>query len=111
MTCTACDPQCNVNRITRRMRNLGAKVYLVPHTTGLSRWLDRWERELGTGVTAVACILNVLPGGYEMRARRIASQCVPLDYPGCKKHWDREGIPTAVNEDRLVQIVATPLCT
>ena len=111
MTCTACDPECAVNRITRRMRHLGATVYLVPHTSGFSRWLDRWEREPGVGVVAVACLLNILPGGYEMRERRIASQCVPLDFPGCKRHWDREGISTAVNEDRLVQIVATPLCS
>ena len=61
------------------------------------------------GVTALACILNILPGGYEMRARGIASQCVPLDYPGCRKHWDRAGISTGVNEERLVQIVASPL--
>lgn len=107
MTCTACDPECAVNRITRRMRNLGTSVYLVPHTSGFSRWLDRWQREPGVGVIAVACLLNILPGGYEIRARRIASQCVPLDYPGCRKHWDREGIPTAVNEDRLVQILAS----
>ena len=106
MTCMACDPDCAVNRITQRMRKLGAKVYLVPHSSGFSRWLDRWEREPGVGVTAVACMLNILPGGYDMRSRRIASQCLPLDYPGCKKHWDERGLPTAINEDRLVQIVA-----
>ena len=109
ITCTACDPECSVNYITRRMRKIGATVYLVPHTTGFSRWLDRWEREPGVGVTAVACLLNILPGGLEMRERRIAAQCVPLDYPGCKKHWDAEGTSTAVNEDRLVQIMATPM--
>jgi hypothetical protein len=106
LTCTSCDPACAVNRITRSMRALGARVYLVPHSTGFSRWLERWQREPDTGVTAVACILNILPGGYEMRARGIASQCVPLDYPGCGKHWRREGISTGVNEDRLVRIVA-----
>lgn len=109
MTCMACDPDCAVNRITQRMRKLGAKVYLVPHTTGFSRWLDRWQREPGVGVTAVPCMLNILPGGYEMRSRRIASQCLPLDYPGCKKHWDQEGSPTEINEDRLVRIIARPM--
>ncbi len=63
MTCAACDPECSVNYITRRMRKIGATVYMVPHTTGFSRWLDRWEREPGVGVTAVACLLNILPGG------------------------------------------------
>jgi hypothetical protein len=106
LTCTACDPACAVNRISRKMRGLGAKVYLVPHSTGFSRWLERWQRQPDTGVAAVACLLNILPGGYEMRARGIASQCVPLDYPGCAKHWRRKAIATGLNEDRLVQIVA-----
>jgi len=107
ITCTACDPDCAINRITRRMKAFGVRVYIVPHATGFSRWLTRWQREPGVGVAAVACMLNILPGGYEMRARRIASQCVPLDFPGCRKHWDPQGISTAVNEDRLVQIVAS----
>ncbi len=106
ITCMACDPDCAVNRITQRMRKLGARVYVVPHSSGFSRWLDRWEREPGVGVTAVACMLNILPGGYEMRSRRIASQCLPLDYPGCKKHWDSKGFPTAINENRLIRIIA-----
>lgn len=108
ISCTGCDPDCAVNRITQRMSSQGTRVYLVPHSSGFSHWLERWQREPEVGVAAVACMLNILPGGYEMRARGIASQCVPLDYPGCRKHWDRVGIPTGVNEDRLVQIVACP---
>jgi hypothetical protein len=108
MICTACDPACAVNRITRRMRKVGAQVYLVPHSTGFSRWLERWQHAPGVGVVAVACLLNILPGGYEMRSRGIAAQCVPLDYPGCRKHWRRKGVNTSVNENRLVQITTTP---
>ena len=107
-SCSGCDPDCAVNRITQRMRRLGAEVYLVPHSTGFSRWLERWQHEPGVGVTAVACLLNILPGGYEMRARGIASQCVPLDYPGCRKHWRNQAIATSVNEERLVNIVTAP---
>lgn len=103
--CAACSPGCAVNRLTRRMRDHGAKVYLVPHSTGFSRWLQRWQREPDTAVAAVACLLNILPGGYEMRARGIASQCVPLDFPGCQKHWRRDEIATSVNEDQLVKIM------
>jgi len=106
ITCAACDRTCPVNHINRRMRSQGVEVFLVPHATGFSRWLQRWQQEPDCGVTAVACLLNILPGGYEMRARGVASQCVPLDYPGCKKHWHREGIATALNEERLVRTVA-----
>jgi hypothetical protein len=105
ITCAGCNPHCAVNRITQRMRALGEQVYLVPHASGFSRWLERWQREPDTGVVAVACLLNILPGGYEMRARQIPSQCVPLDYPGCRKHWRRRAIATGLNEERLVQLV------
>jgi uncharacterized protein len=108
ITCAGCDPDCTVNRVTQRMRSVGVQVYLVPHATGFSRWLERWQRTPGVGVIAVACMLNILPGGYEMRERRIASQCVPLDYPGCGKHWRRNAVATRVNENRLVQITAIP---
>ncbi len=104
--CAACDPTCDINHITRRMRAQGVDVFIVPHSTGFSRWLERWQREPDCGVTAVACLLNIVPGGLEMRARGIASQCVVLDYPGCQKHWHREGIATALNENLLVRIVA-----
>jgi len=106
--CSACDPDCAVNRLSTRMSELGAEVYLVPHARGFSRSLDRWQHEPDTGVTAVACLLNILAGGYEMRARRIPSQCVLLDYPGCEKHWRRDAIPTRVNEKRLVRILEFP---
>ncbi len=88
------------------MREVGATVYLIPHSTGFSRWLERWQREPDTGVVAIACLMNILPGGYEMRARRIASQCVPLEFPGCRQHWRQERLPTKLNEERLVRIVS-----
>jgi hypothetical protein len=106
ITCTGCDPECAVNHITKRMRAQGVAVYMVAHASGFSRVLKRWE-QTGTGVVAAACMLNILPGGYEMRERQIASQCVPLDFSGCRKHWDDKGFPTAVNEERLVQIVGS----
>jgi uncharacterized protein len=81
------------------------EVYLVPHTTGFSRWLARWQNQREVGVVAVACISNILAGGFEMRARSIASQCVLLDFPGCQKHWSGVRIPTAVNEEQLVNLL------
>ena len=108
MTCMNCEPDCAIGRITRRMRTEGIEVYVIPHSSGFSRWLERWESDPKVGVAAVACMMNILAGGYEMRARGIASQCVPLDFPGCEKHWRDEPVATGVNEDRLVQIVRSP---
>jgi hypothetical protein len=107
ISCAACDPDCTVHRISRTMRAEGVETYIVPHSSGFSKSLERWQHEPDTGVAAVACLPNILAGGYEMRARGIASQCVPLDYPGCRKHWTDDGIPTTLNEDRLIQLVTT----
>jgi uncharacterized protein len=109
ITCAACDRTCPVNQLTRLMKSREAAVFMVLHATGFSHWLERWQREPDCGVTAVACLLNILSGGYEMRARGIASQCVLLDYPGCQKHWHPEGIATAVNPGQLVRIVAASI--
>ncbi len=104
MICTGCSPSCAVHQLTRKMKGLRAAVYLIPHATGFSRWLQIWQNETGQGVTAAACLLNIASGGLEMRARGIASQCIPLDFPGCRKHWSTKGCPTALNQDRLVQL-------
>jgi hypothetical protein len=106
ITCAGCDPECSVNRITRSMRREGIQVYVVPHSSGFSCWLERWQNDPSVGVGAIACMLNILAGGYEMRARGIPSQCVPLDFSGCEKHWSDVPLPTGVNEERLVQIMS-----
>ena len=60
ITCAGCDPDCAVNRITRRMRHEGVEVYIVPHSSGFSRWLERWQNDPKVGVAAVACMMNIL---------------------------------------------------
>ena len=71
----------------------------------LSILLRRWSRSPEYGVVAVACLLNIAPGGYEMRELEIPSQCVLLDWCGCSKHWHPQGVPTDLNDRRLVTIV------
>ncbi len=62
------------------------------------------------GVVAVACALNIVPGGYGMRELRIPSQCVLLDYSGCRRHWHPRGIPTDISDARLLGLLgAGPL--
>jgi hypothetical protein len=50
----------------------------------------RWREDLlMCGKPAVEYQLNMgVTGGFEMRQRGSASQCLPLDFPGCRKHWD-----------------------
>ncbi|RLC66046.1 MAG: hypothetical protein DRI48_05635, partial [Chloroflexi bacterium] len=57
------------------------------------------------GVVGVSCVLTNVHGGWETRALNVPAQGVPLDYCGCRYHWHREGIATAVNVHQLVQVL------
>jgi hypothetical protein len=105
ITCTGCSPRCNVARLTDLGRQHGFEVFIVPHSTRFSAWLERWRGRDGTALVAAACLPHLVPGGYEMRELGLAAQCVPLDFCGCRKHWHPEGIPTNLNESRLLDVV------
>jgi uncharacterized protein len=107
LVCSHCRLNCNVDKITREMGHKGAEVYLIAHSSDFTKSLERWKMEPNVGLVGVACILNLLTGGYEMKELDIASQCVFLDYCGCKKHWDKKGISTQLNLNQLNSIVST----
>lgn len=99
--CTGCEPNCHVHELQERGRRDGFRVRIVPHATSFTRWLERYQSDDSTGLIPVACPLHLVAGGYEVRRLGLRAQCVLLDYCGCSKHWNREGIPTAVCPDRV----------
>ncbi len=96
LTCLHCNPDCKVSRTTREMRKKGIRTVLIRHSSSFSKSLKPWAHQKNTGLIGVACVLNLLTGGFEMKRLGIPSQCVFLDNPGCKKHW-RSGKPSEVN--------------
>ncbi len=105
ITCTGCTPTCAINSIRQIGLTNAFVVYIVPHSSGFTRWLKRFENTTEYGVVAVACVLNIIVGGYEMRSLKIPSQCVLLDYCGCRKHWSSCGIATGLNCKRLLKVL------
>jgi len=103
--CTNCNPECNIGKIRGHLRKSGIDVYLIPHSSDFSRFLKQWRDEPDIALVGIACVLNLLMGGYEMINLGIASQCVYLDHCGCKKHWDKEGAPTSINTGQLLQLL------
>ena len=57
-----------------------------------------------TGYIEVACVLNLLEGGYAMKNLELPAQCVFLDYCGCINHWHPLGTPTNLNRKHLKNI-------
>lgn len=104
--CIRCTSQCGIHSLMRKCEEGNIELYIVPHTSGFTRWLKKWENTKNTGVTAVACALNIISGGLAMRSHNIPSQCVLLDCSGCKKHWHKEGFDTEVNVSRLLEVAS-----
>jgi hypothetical protein len=99
--CMSCSKSCNIGKIAHEMRAYGIPTYLIPHSSGFSKTLAKWQGKKDVSLVGVACVLNLLTGGYEMKNLGISSQCVFLDYCGCKKHWHNSGIPTDLNIQQL----------
>lgn len=105
LVCMQCNRDCNVGRVATAMKKRKVKSYLIPHSSGFSIFLRKWENSTDTGLIGVTCILNLLAGGYEMKRLNISAQCIFLDYCACKKHWDKNGAATTLNVEQLVSIV------
>lgn len=106
LVCMQCSRDCNVGCVATAMKKRKVKSYLIPHSSGFSVFLRKWENCTDTGLIGVTCILNLLAGGYEMKRLNISAQCIFLDYCGCKKHWDKTGAATTLNLEELVRIVS-----
>lgn len=107
LVCARCNANCNIGKIANSLHKQGVTPYLIPHSSDFSRFLVKWKDNRETGLIGVACVLNLLSGGYEMKRLNIASQCVFLDYCGCKKHWHEIGFATNLNQNQLNQIITS----
>lgn len=102
--CNECTDSCNISQLTKVCRENDLELVIVPHSGAFTRWLKRWENTTEKGIIALACPLNIVVGGYQMRELNIPSQCVLLDYSGCTKHWGPQFNATEVNISRLLKV-------
>lgn len=105
ISCTRCHPGCEVARIDALGKTHGFRVFIVPHASSFTAWLQHWQGSPGTALIAAACPLHLVPGGYEMRALGLQAQCVLLEYSGCARHWDPAGTPTRIDHGTLLGLV------
>lgn len=106
ISCTRCHPDCEVAALDRLAEERGFRIFVVPHASTFTAWLRHWRKEPGASLVAVACPLHLVTGGYEMRALGLEAQCVLLQYSGCRRHWDPKGVPTRLDRERLLEVVA-----
>jgi uncharacterized protein len=107
MLCQGCNTTCNIHIAAGTVGYKGVKTYIIHHSSMFSESLKLLASDKDTGIIGVACALNLLAGGYELKKQGIPAQCIFLDYSGCKKHWLRheENVPTTIQLNRLTELV------
>lgn len=109
LKCTGCSKSCNVNELTKMGNEQGFEVYIVSHeSSAFSKSTDKDRNE--RGIIGVACVSNLIAGGWKAVSLGIPAQCVLLDYSSCKNHWDEEGFPTSINLDQLMKLLDMEKC-
>lgn len=104
LKCTGCSKNCNVNRLTRMGDKYDFEVYIILHeSSAFSKSSKKDRKELG--IIGVACIPNLIAGGWKSESFGIPAQCVLLDYSSCQNHWDNEGFPTVINVNQLLKLL------
>jgi hypothetical protein len=101
-----CTPRCRVHQLKAMGRKHGFAVYLVPHESSVFSGED--GRKLigeGTGIVGIACVSNLVAGGWKATALGLPPQCVLLDHCGCRKHWHDKGFPTDLNMAQLRKVL------
>jgi uncharacterized protein len=108
MLCQACNANCNIHRTASSIGYKGVKTYIIHHSSMFSKNLKGFAAQSDTGIIGVACALNLLAGGYELKKLNIPAQCIYLDYSGCKKHWHPTDSqqPTTIQMNRLMDLVS-----
>ncbi len=101
--CRHCEKTCPISQIAKLERIHDFKVYIIPHESDFKH--GDAEKNKQTGIVGVACVLNLLSGGFKAEQMGFVPQCVLLDYCGCRNHWHRTGIVTEINIARLKQIL------
>lgn len=104
--CIGCRIDCNIGMIKQILKKETQALFLVPHSSDFSRFLKKWQGQKDTALVGVACVPNLIMGGYEMQSLGIPSQCVFLNYCGCQKHWSPDkAIATNLDLNRLYYIL------
>jgi hypothetical protein len=105
--CAECVPQCRVNQLVKMGRKFGFSVHLVPHESSVLSNKDG-KKLFGddVGILGIACVSNLISGGWKVKAYGVPPQCVLLDHCGCRKHCHGQGIATDINMGRLMEILS-----
>ena len=103
LKCMSCLKQCNVKELTGIGYDYGFEVYIVSHESSAFSKATKKDRD-ELGIIGVACVSNLIAGGWKSKSLNIPAQCVLLNKSSCKNHWHKTGIPTNINLNQLYKL-------
>ncbi|WP_225369851.1 DUF116 domain-containing protein [Methanobrevibacter arboriphilus] len=93
LRCIACNNNCNIGEITKNLNsncnhednncNDKIPVYIVSHSSSILSNLTNNDK-INVSIIGVACINNLIEGGWKISSYGIPPQCVILDYVAVK---------------------------
>lgn len=105
LVCQNCNSECNVAQLNKTAQSEGLEVYIIPHESMLFTGSQMNSSTDEVAIIGVACVLQLIEGGWKASSLGLPAQCILLDYCGCKSHWDSEGIITDINYNKLKEII------
>lgn len=100
--CIKCSKVCNVSKLTALEKECKFKVYTIPHESLLFNIYDEENNQVG--IIGIACVLNLISGGWKALRLGFNPQCITLDYCGCSNHWMNKPLMTNINYNRLKEL-------
>ena len=101
--CIGCSDLCNINKLRNQGEVYGFEVCIIPHETDLTSLKSKDNSSYG--IVGIACVLNLVSGGFKALRLGFIPQCIILDEVGCSNHWLLDqGKMTEINEKRLLSI-------
>lgn len=98
-SCKGCSKGCQIHRLEACLKAENIEVCMIPHETLLNT--VEINRQNKIGIIGIACVPNLISGGWKALRLGFIPQCVLLEYSGCEKHWLEKGKMTMINEARL----------
>lgn len=92
--CIGCFKDCNGNKIRSIGEKEGFKTYIIPRETDLRIGNENESKSIG--IIGIACITNLISGGFKAIRLGFIPQCILLDYCGCN-HWYKDKRMTSIN--------------
>lgn len=100
--CINCAKSCNVSKLTALEKEYKFKIYTIPHESLLFNIYDEENNQVG--IIGIACVLNLISGGWKALRLGFNPQCIVLDYCGCSNHWMKKPQMTDINYNRLKEL-------